>query len=377
MSDSADTISVSANPPAGGTTKANAPGPTDITDHTVRQEAKKAFVWIGIAALVVLAVFLAQPLLVIFGGVVFASLIEGGQRLLGRILPGPRALRIALVLLAAVGFLVWLGYFAGNQIAAQAAQFPHIIQGQAQRTLTWLHGHGINVGQADVSKIAEQVIGGVGPVTQALGGIFGGFTTFFLIVILGIYFVLEPDIYRRGFAWLFPLDRRPHFQVTLQRMGKSLRMLLFGRMIGMFTEGLATWLLLAVYGVPMSALLGILTGLLVFLPNIGAPLSGLLMVLVGFSGGTDMGIYCIIVYLVVQTVDGNIIVPMVAKKTADLAPAMVLGAQLIFGVLFGILGLALADPIVAMIKIALERQAERNDDERDETAPGETPALAT
>ncbi len=160
-------------------------------------------------------------------------------------------------------------------------------------------------------------------------------------------------------------------------MGKSLRMLLFGRMIGMFTEGLATWLLLAVYGVPMSALLGILTGLLVFLPNIGAPLSGLLMVLVGFSGGTDMGIYCIIVYLVVQTVDGNIIVPMVAKKTADLAPAMVLGAQLIFGVLFGILGLALADPIVAMIKIALERQAERNDDERDETAPGETPALAT
>jgi predicted PurR-regulated permease PerM len=69
-----------------------------------------------------------------------------------------------------------------------------------------------------------------------------------------------------------------------------------------------------------------------------------------------MGIYCIIVYLVVQTVDGNVIVPMVAKKTADLAPALVLGAQLIFGVLFGILGLALADPIVAMIKIALERR---------------------
>jgi predicted PurR-regulated permease PerM len=197
-------------------------------------------------------------------------------------------------------------------------------------------------------------------VTHALGGLFGGVTTFFLIVILGIYFALEPDIYRRGLAWMFPLDTRPHLKVTLQRMGKALRMLLFGRMIGMVTEGVATWILLAVYGVPMSALLGIMTGLLVFLPNIGAPLSGLMMVLVGFSGGTDMGIYCIIVYLVVQTVDGNVIVPMVAKKTADLAPALVLGAQLIFGVLFGILGLALADPIVAMIKIALERQAERN-----------------
>jgi predicted PurR-regulated permease PerM len=373
MSDSAQTHAPAASPPS----KAHAPGPTDIADRTVRQEAKKAFVWIGIAALVVLAVFLAQPLLVIFGGVVFASLIEGGQRLLGRILPGPRALRIAIVMLTAVGFLIWLAYFAGNQIAAQAAQFPHIVEGQAQRTLGWLNGHGIRVAQADLSKIAEQLIGGVGPVTQALGGLFGGFTTFFLIVILGIYFVLEPDIYRRGFAWLFPLESRPHFQVTLQRMGKSLRMLLFGRMIGMFTEGFATWLLLAVYGVPMSALLGILTGLLVFLPNIGAPLSGLLMILVGFSGGTNMGIYCVIVYLVVQTVDGNIIVPMVAKKTADLAPAMVLGAQLIFGVLFGILGLALADPIVAMIKIALERQAERNDSGLVDTPHGESAALGT
>ena len=102
------------------------------------------------------------------------------------------------------------------------------------------------------------------------------------------------------------------------------------------------------------------TGLLAFLPNIGAPISGALMILVGFSGGTDMGLYCIIVYLVVQTVDGNIIVPMVAKKTVDLAPALVLGAQLVFGVMFGILGLALADPMVAMLKIALERRSERN-----------------
>ena len=142
---------------------------------------------------------------------------------------------------------------------------------------------------------------------------------------------------------------------------RSLRMLLFGRILGMVVEGVCTWLLLSAYGVPMAGLLGLLTGLLAFLPNIGAPVSGVLMILVGFSGGANMGYYCIIVYVVVQTVDGNIIVPMVAKKTADLAPALVLGAQLIFGALFGILGLMLADPLVAMIKIALERQAEHND----------------
>ncbi|MCW1382561.1 AI-2E family transporter [Novosphingobium sp. KCTC 2891] len=336
-------------------------GPTDIHDDTVRQEAKKAAVWIGMIALVALAVFLAQPLMVIFGGVVFAAMIDGGQRLLGRVLPLPRGFRIAIVLLLAVGFLVWLVTFAGNQIAVQAAEMPAIVETQAQRLLDWAHGRGIFLERADFSKVAEQVIGGVGPVTRALGGIFGGFTTAFLIMILGIYFVLEPDIYRRGFAWMLPEESRERFHGTAHRMGRSLRMLLFGRMVGMAVEGVATWLALAIYGVPMAALLGLLTGLLAFLPNIGAPISGLLMVMVGFSGGTAMGIYCVIVYFVVQTVDGNIIVPMVAKRTADLAPALVLGAQLIFGVMFGILGLALADPIVAMLKIALERQAEKND----------------
>ena len=60
---------------------------------------------------------------------------------------------------------------------------------------------------------------------------------------------------------------------------------------------------------------------------------------------------------VVQIVDGYLIVPYVARKTVDLAPALVLGAQLLFGALFGILGLALADPIVAMIKAALQQKS--------------------
>ena len=84
--------------------------------------------------------------------------------------------------------------------------------------------------------------------------------------------------------------------------------------------------LLAVGGVPMAALLGILTGLLAFLPNIGAIVSGILLVLVGFSAGVETGLWAIGVYFVVQTVDGYLIVPTVAKRSVDLAPALVLGA---------------------------------------------------
>lgn len=335
-------------------------GPTDIADPMLRAEAKRAMVWIGIAGLVALFVFLSQPLLVIFGGMVFGAMIDGGARLLGRVLPVGRGVRVAIVLFLTTAFIVWLALFAGSQIAQQAAELPATIDAQALRAMAWLDAHGFAMQQINVRALAEQAMGGLAQVTRAVGGLIGALTTGFLIIVLGIYFAAEPNLYRRGFAWMLPADRRDHFEATTDLMGRSMRRLLAGRLLGMMVEGVATWLLLSVYGVPMAALLGLLTGLLAFLPNIGAPISGALMVMVGFSGGVDMGIYCIIVYVIVQTVDGNIIVPLIAKKTVDLAPALVLGAQLIMGVLFGILGLALADPLVAMLKIWLEREAARN-----------------
>lgn len=343
-------------------------GPTDIADPLMRQEAKKAFVWIGMAGLVILTVYMAQPLLVIFGGLVFAAMIDGGARLLGRVLPIGRGLRVTIVLLGAVGFLAWTVMFAGSQISQEAATLPTIIEAQAIRLLAWAESHGMQVNIQAAQGLAEKALGGVAELTSAVGGLLGGLTTMFLIVVLGIYIAIEPRLYQRGFAWMLPESERGHFDGTAARMGKSLRMLMFGRLLGMVVEGVATWAMLAVYGVPMAGLLGLLTGLLAFLPNIGAPISGLLMVMVGFSGGTEMGLYCVFVYVVVQVVDGNIIVPMVAKKTVDLAPALVLGAQLVMGALFGLIGLALADPLVAMIKILLERQSERN-----EPAPGVVP----
>src|SRR3546814_14331980 len=128
---------------------------------------------------------------------------------------------------------------------------------------------------------------------------------------------------------------------------------------GIAVEGSVTGIGLWLGGVPIAGRLGIITRLVTFIPNIGAFISGVLIVLVGFSAGWDTGMWAIGVYLIVQTVDGYIIVPMVAKRSVDLAPALVLAAQLLFGALFGIIGLMLADPIVAMVKVALDRRSER------------------
>jgi len=336
-------------------------GPSDISDPIMRAEARRALIWLGMASLLALAVVLAQPLLIIFGGIVFATLIDGGARLLGRVLKIGRGWRVALVLLFAVAFLAWTAKFAGDQITAQAAELPVTLESQWLKALAWLERQQVGFDVSQLKDIAGQVMGGVGQLTRAVGGIVGAFTTTVLILVLGLYFALEPHLYNRGVAWMLPRDQRDHFQETAQMMGRALRLLLAGRLLGMAITGLITWLMLALYGVPMAALLGLLTALLAFLPNIGAMISGVLMVLVGFSGGLQMGLYTIFVYAFVQTIDGFVIGPVVARRTADLPPALVLGAQLIMGVLFGFLGMLLADPMVTMIKVWLERHAERNE----------------
>lgn len=340
-------------------------GPTDIADPLVRSEAKKAIIWLGIAALMALAVVLAQPLLVVFGGMVFGAMIDGGARLLGRVLPIPRIWRVVMVLLFAVAFVLWVMSYAGSQIAEQAAALPATLSIQAIKMLHWSEAHGFAINARMRQTLTERALGGINELPGLVSGLLGATTTLFLILVLGIYFAIDPAPYQRGLGWLLPRESRPYFQDMFTAMGHTMRRLLFGRLIGMSVEGLTIGIALQLGGVPMASLLGLIAGMLAFLPNIGAPISGLLMVLVGFSGGPSMGLYCIAVYVVVQGIDGNIIVPMVAKKTADLAPALVLGMQLVMGALFGIIGLALADPMLAMLKVLLEKLAERGQKRQD------------
>jgi len=339
--------------------------PTHIANPELRKEALRAAVWVAVVGLAVLAVYVSQALLVIFGAMVFAAMLDGGARLIGRILPIRRGWRLALVIVLTLGFIVWLFYFAGSQISQQAAALPALVGEQFARFIAWLQSKGFAASQEDVGRLVGTFASGVGIVTRAIGGILGAGATLLLILTIGLYLAFEPRLYERGLAWMLPHDARDEFYVTADQMAFTLRRLMAGRLVGMAFEGVFIFLMLFFYGVPMAALLGIITGLLAFIPNIGAIVSGILMVLVGFSGGTEMGLYTIFVYFLVQNVDGNIVVPLIARRTVDLPPALVLAFQLIMGVLFGILGLFLADPLLAMTKVWLTRRSQIADRARD------------
>ncbi len=338
------------------------PGPNELRDPFVRQELRRASIWIGLVVLVALVWLLAQPLLLIIGGVVFAAMLDGGTRLLGRVLPVGRQWRLLIVALAVVAFLIWVFILTGTQLAQQFETMRGIIESQTVRISGWAAEMGVLQQPEQFTEIGTQVLGSLGRVTSAVTGVFGAVASVFLIVVIGVFLALEPRLYERGVAWMLPLGQRSQFYEIASDIGATLRRLMAGRLVAMTVEGFGTWILLSLANVPMAALLAVMTGLLAFLPNIGALISGALMVLVGFSAGVETGFWAIGVYLIVHTIDGYFIVPMVARRSVDLAPALVLGAQLLMGALFGILGLALADPIVAMIKVALERGSENSAD---------------
>ena len=139
---------------------------------------------------------------------------------------------------------------------------------------------------------------------SAVGTVLGGATSVIAMLVIGIFLAAEPRIYDSGMAWMLPLRLRGSFYRIAAHVGYTLRRLLFGRLIGMIFEGLFTFVMLNLGGVPMAALLGLVTGVLAFIPNIRAIPSGVLMVPVGVSAGPHPGGYAVFVYFLVHNIDG-------------------------------------------------------------------------
>ncbi|HEX6218572.1 MAG TPA: AI-2E family transporter [Sphingomicrobium sp.] len=352
------------------------PGPAEFRDPIVRREMQKAAVWFGMALLIAGIIVLAHPLLLIIGGLIFAVLLDGGARLLGRYLPIARGWRLAIVLLLGFGFIGWVGWFAGTTVAAQFEELRIVVTAQFERLLGFAASLGVLPENA-AQNAGSQLLGSVGRLTSAVGSAIGAVTSGILMMVIGIFVAIEPRIYDRSIAWMLPLRHRERFYRIADHVGFTLRRLLAGRLVGMIFEGVFTYVMLAHIGpligwilgigiqpIPMAALLGLITGLLAFIPNIGAIISGVLMVAVGFSAGPNEGLFAIFVYFFVQNVDGYLVIPYIARRTVDLAPALVLGMQLLMGALFGILGVLFADPILATLKVMLmDLSRERAEDE--------------
>lgn len=194
----------------------------------------------------------------------------------------------------------------------------------------------------DGGSILSAVSSIVGSVGSAVSGII-------LALISGIYLAAAPDGYVDGLVELFPGHLRPQIRAGIEAGGLALRKWLLGQMIAMLIVGLLVGIGLWALGIPSPLALGLIAGMLEFVPTAGPIASAIPAILIAFSLGWERALLACGLFLVIQQIEGNVISPQIQRRTVDLPPALTLFSLLAFALLFGMLGIILAAPLTVIL----------------------------
>jgi predicted PurR-regulated permease PerM len=203
-------------------------------------------------------------------------------------------------------------------------------------------------------ELSKQSGGGAGGVTKIFTSTFEATSSFFFILFTGIFAAATPKLYRRMVVKLFSPRLRPKAEHTIDRIICTLRYWLLGQGVAMVVVGIVTGVALAIADVPFAAALGIVAGLVEFIPVIGPIMSAIPALLLAFSEGLNKVLIVLAIFVGIQFFEGNILQPIVQKRAIDLPPVLTLVALLVFGGAFGLLGLFVAAPMTAAILVLVE-----------------------
>lgn len=186
------------------------------------------------------------------------------------------------------------------------------------------------------------------PIVTSLFGAVGGLV---IVLFIAMYVAADPHLYRKGLLHLIPHRQRGHASELLTTLGTTLRQWLIARLIAMVLIGLITGLALAALDVKAAAALGVLAGLLEFVPFFGPVASAIPAVGVALVDSPQKALYVVLLYIVVQQLEGNVITPLVLEKRLDIPPVLTVVAVAALGMVFGILGMLVAEPLLAVVLV--------------------------
>ena len=140
----------------------------------------------------------------------------------------------------------------------------------------------------------------------------------------------------------------------VDRIGETLERWLIAQIITMVAVFLVTWIGLSIIGIQSSFILGIQAGLLAFIPTVGAILGGLIVVLASLASGWVAGLSAFVLFLGVHALESYVLTPIIQRQALNIPPATLFAFQILLGVVFGIWGLALALPLMAIAKVMID-----------------------
>ncbi|MGF3024607.1 AI-2E family transporter [Methylobacterium aquaticum] len=340
---------------------------------------------VSFTAVLLLAWHSADTLLLIFAGILCAVFLDGLTHYLGRVVPLGHGARLAIVSVLLALLVLGMVGLGGATVAGQAQRLGQTLQQQSGTVKSWLDARGIDTRFLDLGKLKDAaslpsgdaeggrrstpmagglpspgtLLSGAGSVlgqasTVALA-VFGAIGNVFIVVVLGLFVAADPRTYRDGLLRFVPSRHRTHAASVADDIGITLRHWLFGQLVVMAAIFVCVWLGLSLVGIDGSLVLGLQAGLLCFIPTIGALVAGIIIVLASLASGLKGVIAGLCVYLLVQTLESYVLTPFVQKRALDIPPATLFAGQILLGVLFGLWGVALALPLMAVAKVLLDR----------------------
>ncbi|HMJ64917.1 MAG TPA: AI-2E family transporter [Candidatus Binatia bacterium] len=191
--------------------------------------------------------------------------------------------------------------------------------------------------------------------TRVFSSTFEAVGSVLLVLFLGGYLAASPDLYTRGVTRLFPVRLRTKVRDRMSELGETLWHWIIGQLLAMTIVGTFIGIGLAVIGVPMPLALGLLAGLLEFIPFFGPLMAGTPAFLLAFTLSPTHALYVVALFIGVNFIENHFLIPLVHRRSVDLPPAVTLISLVAMGTLFGFLGMLLATPMAAVLLVLLRR----------------------
>jgi predicted PurR-regulated permease PerM len=341
-----------AAPPAGA-----APAPSAQTE---RGFLHRVVLVDGLAALFLLALagiwFAADALLLIFACILFAILLHALSCALQRRLrlrSHMAALAIVTGLMAAT--LGLGGWLMAPQLSEQASHLVQVVPTSLDQVRAALARYprlkSLLAELPSNKQIAAQLAALAPNAGLFFSGVLGALGNILIILFAGIYFAARPRLYIDGMVRLVPIRRRPRARAVLDELGGTLAKWLMGKSLSMLTAGILTAVGLSLLGIPLALILGIIAGLLDFIPYLGPLMAGVPALLIAFSASPEQALYVALLFGGIQLVQGYLVEPLIDQRTVALPPALTIAMQVLFGAVFGLAGVALATPLTAALMV--------------------------
>lgn len=303
--------------------------------------------------LLLLAVFAIDVLLIVFAAILLATLLHAGARFIARWTGMGEGYALACFIAAILAVFAVLVLVAVPVLATQAAelwqQIPRALEAVRVRIAAQSWGPAV-LGEISLDQFVTPDSGGAlaGRATSVVASGVGALMDLTIICVIAVFIAADPATYRAGVVALFAPENRPRAQFVLDRVTKTLEGWLVAQLLSMAVIGGLTTLGLWALGVPLAVVLGVIVALMSFIPNLGPILAAAPAVLLGLAESPILGAYVVALYVVVQIIEGNVTTPLIQSRSMALPPALILAAQLLLAGMAGLLGLALATPLVAV-----------------------------